>query len=67
MAFYAIGIAVATLHDWLPQVVGASMRGRLTRAGQFSLPILAASLYALSEGLGAALFARPRVGMIMLI
>ena len=67
LAFAAIGIAMATLPDWLPRVIGTSAPGWPTRASHLSLPILAASLYALGEGLGAALFARRRVGVVMLI
>lgn len=71
----AFGAALATLPDWLPQPIGGSAQGWspgsppewIKRASHLSLPILAASLYALSEGLGAALFARRRVGVVMLI
>jgi hypothetical protein len=67
LAFAAIGIAMATLPDWLPRVTGTSAQVWPARASHLSLPILAASLYALSEGLGAAFFARRRVGVVMLI
>ena len=71
LAFAATGIALATLPDWLPQLIGGSARGWppgwFTQVGHLNLLILAASLYALSEGLGAALFARRRVGVVLLI
>jgi hypothetical protein len=67
LTFAAIGMAMATLPDWLPRVTGTSAQGWPARASHLSLPILAASLYALSEGLGAALLARRRVGVVMLI
>ena len=63
----AFGVAMATLPYWLPLVIGASIGSGWAHAGVVSLGAFAASLYALSEGLGTVLFARSRVGAVMLI
>ncbi|NJS37187.1 MAG: hypothetical protein HC765_13545 [Brachymonas sp.] len=67
IAMGALGITLVMLPYLLPEISGIHITNALYHARVASLGAFVAGLYFLSEGVGAVLFSRSSVGVLMLI